>query len=62
MTTTTTDLARRARAVCPAWRIVEEAGALVLYGNGPPATWPDRAAAEPWLKAQEHAKKKGAHR
>lgn len=49
-----TDLTRR--ALRHGWRLTEDAGELVLLGNGHPAAWRSVAAAVAWFDAQEKTK------
>ena len=51
---TLTDLQRR--ALRHGWRLTEEAGELVLLGNGAPAAWRSVASAAVWFDAQDRAK------
>ena len=51
---TITDLQRR--ALRHGWRLTEEAGELVLLGNGAPAAWRSLASAVAWFDAQEKTK------
>lgn len=56
--TMTTDLAQR--LLRHGWRVVEEGGELVLYGNGQPAAFTSEAALEAWLSRVERAERKSA--